>query len=295
MTDLAQTDSSRRASWGKDRPGRSQARAGRRRARKGKVVFEQTFTEDRVRSRTAIRTISNKDSQAALDEFAGRVKGRLDRPVLRRDSGSHRRHRRQANTTTTWRSIAPTRSAATCRGATTSRSTACRRSRMATRSGCVEQDQEAGRAENRRVVLVVLEKSTAFRRWAEAGAYTSNVAITGAWSLVPISRYDGHDVARSASDGAREHVVEPPADVALAQVSPRRPPGGVVSSLGYERSARLRPAPRQKRLQQRALFLALCPMTFGLRSFGWTSMSRARDVVSPHSTSSVPLSRSERA
>jgi outer membrane protein OmpA-like peptidoglycan-associated protein len=41
---------------------------------KGKVVFQQTFTEDRVKFGLNKYDLS-KDSQAALDEFAGKVKG----------------------------------------------------------------------------------------------------------------------------------------------------------------------------------------------------------------------------
>src|SRR5919206_72745 len=41
---------------------------------KGKVVFEQTFSEDRVKFKTGKYDLS-KDAQAALDEFAGKVKG----------------------------------------------------------------------------------------------------------------------------------------------------------------------------------------------------------------------------
>jgi peptidoglycan-associated lipoprotein len=40
---------------------------------KGKVVFQQTFGEDRVRFKTGSYEL-NKDSQAALDDFAGKVK-----------------------------------------------------------------------------------------------------------------------------------------------------------------------------------------------------------------------------
>jgi len=40
---------------------------------KGKVVFQQTFTEDRVRFKLNSYEL-NKDSQAALDDFAGKVK-----------------------------------------------------------------------------------------------------------------------------------------------------------------------------------------------------------------------------
>lgn len=41
---------------------------------KGKVVFEQTFSEDRVKFKSGKYELS-KDSQSALDEFAGKVKG----------------------------------------------------------------------------------------------------------------------------------------------------------------------------------------------------------------------------
>ncbi len=40
---------------------------------KGKVVFQQTFREDRVRFKTNSSDL-NKDSQAALDDFANKVK-----------------------------------------------------------------------------------------------------------------------------------------------------------------------------------------------------------------------------
>jgi peptidoglycan-associated lipoprotein len=40
---------------------------------KGKVVFEQTFAEDRVKFRSGSYEVS-KESKAALDEFAGKVK-----------------------------------------------------------------------------------------------------------------------------------------------------------------------------------------------------------------------------
>src|SRR5947208_4610098 len=40
---------------------------------KGKVVFEQTFTEDRVKFKSGKYEL-NKDAQSALDEFGGKVK-----------------------------------------------------------------------------------------------------------------------------------------------------------------------------------------------------------------------------
>jgi peptidoglycan-associated lipoprotein len=47
---------------------------------KGKVVFEQTFTEDRVKFKSGKYELS-KDSQSALDEFAGKVKA-LNEPYF---------------------------------------------------------------------------------------------------------------------------------------------------------------------------------------------------------------------
>lgn len=44
---------------------------------KGKVVFEQTFSEDRIKFKTDKYDLS-KDATAALDEFAGKVKGLTD-------------------------------------------------------------------------------------------------------------------------------------------------------------------------------------------------------------------------
>ena len=49
----------------------------------------------------------------------------------------------------------------------------------------------------------------------------ANVAMTGAWSLVPTSFCTGHAVARVGERRAGEDVVEPPADVALPHVAPR--------------------------------------------------------------------------
>lgn len=46
---------------------------------KGRVVFEQSFTEDRVRFKLGSATLTD-DAKVALDEFAGRVKS-LDRGV----------------------------------------------------------------------------------------------------------------------------------------------------------------------------------------------------------------------
>ncbi len=46
---------------------------------KGKVVFQESFTEDRVRFKTSSYELT-KEAKAALDEFAARVK-KLDAPI----------------------------------------------------------------------------------------------------------------------------------------------------------------------------------------------------------------------
>ena len=46
---------------------------------KGKIVLQESFTEDRVRFKTASYELT-KDAKAALDEFAGRVK-KLDKGI----------------------------------------------------------------------------------------------------------------------------------------------------------------------------------------------------------------------
>ena len=59
---------------------------------KGKVVFQQSFTEDRIRFKTASYELT-KDAKAALDEFAAKVK-ESGQGGLPRDPGAHRRHGR---------------------------------------------------------------------------------------------------------------------------------------------------------------------------------------------------------
>lgn len=46
---------------------------------KGKIVFQESFTEDRVRFKTSSYELT-KEAKAALDEFAGRVK-KLNSPI----------------------------------------------------------------------------------------------------------------------------------------------------------------------------------------------------------------------
>jgi hypothetical protein len=55
-----------------------------------------------------------------------------------------------------------------------------------------------------------------------------NVATTGAWSLVPISRLRRTRDRARGQRFARQHVVQPPADVALLHVPPRGPPAEVL-------------------------------------------------------------------
>src|SRR3954470_2154694 len=60
---------------------------------------------------------------------------------------------------------------------------------------------------------------------------------------------------------AREHVIEPPPDVALAHVAPRRPPGEQPIIVRIDRAADVDQAARQHALDDRALLrqLADCP------------------------------------
>ena len=83
--------------------------------------------------------------------------------------------------------------------------------------------------------------------------YASNVATTGAWSLVPTSACTGHAVARAASASLAKHVVEAPADVALPHVAPRRPPREQAVVVGIERAADVDEPAAEDPLDQRAL------------------------------------------
>src|SRR5205823_7536888 len=121
---------------------------------KGKVVFQQTFREDRVRFKLNSYDL-NKDSQTALDDFAGKVKalneqyfieiqGHTDDtggPKYNDDLGQHR-----ADTVRRY----------------LSRQDNVPLNRMSTISygdtlPVAPNKNKAGRAQNRRVVLVVLE------------------------------------------------------------------------------------------------------------------------------------------
>jgi peptidoglycan-associated lipoprotein len=121
---------------------------------KGKVVFEQTFTEDRVKFKTDKYELS-KDAQAALDEFAGKVKALNEQYFIEiqghtDDTGGTRYNdelgQRRADEVRRY----------------LSRSQKLPLNRMSTISygdtlPVAENKTKAGRAQNRRVVLVVLE------------------------------------------------------------------------------------------------------------------------------------------
>ncbi len=121
---------------------------------KGKVVFQQTFTEDRVRFKTDSYDV-NKDGKAALDEFANKVKGLQDQYFIEiqghtDDTGSARYNddlgQRRADSVRRY----------------LSRQDQLPLNRMSTISygdtlPVASNKTKKGRAENRRVVLVVLE------------------------------------------------------------------------------------------------------------------------------------------
>jgi len=121
---------------------------------KGKVVFEQTFSEDRVKFKTDEFDLNN-DAKTALEEFAGKVKGLQDQYFIEiqghtDDTGSSRYNdelgQRRADEVRRY----------------LSRSQQLPLNRMSTISygdtlPAAENKTKAGRAQNRRVVLVVLE------------------------------------------------------------------------------------------------------------------------------------------
>jgi hypothetical protein len=77
---------------------------------------------------------------------------------------------------------------------------------------------------------------------------------TGAWSLVPKSASTAQLSARSMIARRREYVVETPADVALAHIPPRRPPGEQPRVVGIERSSDVHQVPAEQILEESALF-----------------------------------------
>src|ERR1044072_4742137 len=58
----------------------------------GKVVFEQTFSDDKVKFKSGKYDLS-KDAKAALDDLGNKLKGMTEHQFFV-DPGSHRRHRR---------------------------------------------------------------------------------------------------------------------------------------------------------------------------------------------------------
>jgi len=121
---------------------------------KGKVVFQQTFTDDRVKFKTDSYNLT-KDSQAALDEFASKVKA-LNEPVWIEIQG----HTDDTGSAKTNDDLGQRRADAVRRYL--SRQANIPLSRMSTISygdtlPAASNKTRKGRAENRRVVLVVLE------------------------------------------------------------------------------------------------------------------------------------------
>lgn len=121
---------------------------------KGKVAFEQTFSEDRVKFKTGSYEL-NKDAQLALDDFAGKVKALNEQYFVEvqghtDDTGSSRMNdelgQRRADSVRRY----------------LSRARQLPLNRMSTISygdtlPVAPNKTKAGRAQNRRVVLVVLE------------------------------------------------------------------------------------------------------------------------------------------
>jgi peptidoglycan-associated lipoprotein len=121
---------------------------------KGKVVFEQTFTEDRVKFKSAKYEVS-KDAQSALDEFAGKVKGLNEQYFIEIQGHTDNVGGKRYN-----EDLGERRAEAVRRYL--SKSQQLPLNRMSTisygDSAPVSSNKtRKGRAENRRVVLVVLE------------------------------------------------------------------------------------------------------------------------------------------
>jgi outer membrane protein OmpA-like peptidoglycan-associated protein len=121
---------------------------------KGKVVFEQTFTEDRVKFRTNSAEL-NDDAKAALDEFAGKVK-ELNRAVWIEVQG----HTDSTGTEAINDALGEKRAEAVRRYLARKHQLAIQRMTTISYGDTLPADQgkgRAARAANRRVVLVVLE------------------------------------------------------------------------------------------------------------------------------------------
>lgn len=121
---------------------------------KGKVVFEQTFTEDRVKFNSGKYEL-DKNAQAALDEFAGKVKALTDPYFVEiqghTDNVGGKRYNEdlgQRRAEAVRRYLSKSASLPLARMSTISYGDSAPVGSNKTRKG---------RAENRRVVLVVLE------------------------------------------------------------------------------------------------------------------------------------------
>jgi len=121
---------------------------------KGKVVFQQTFTEDRVRFKSDKSELS-KDSQSALDDFAGKVKNLNEQYFIEIQGHTDNVGGKRYN-----EDLGERRAEAVRRYLSKSQSLPL--NRMSTISygdsaPVAPNKTKKGRAENRRVVLVVLE------------------------------------------------------------------------------------------------------------------------------------------
>ncbi len=121
---------------------------------KGKVVFQQTFSEDRVKFKSGSYEL-NKDAQAALDEFAGKVKALNEQYFVEIQGHTDDVGGRKYNDELGQRRADEVRRYL-------SRNGSLPLNRMSTISygdtlPVAPNKTKKGRAENRRVVLVVLE------------------------------------------------------------------------------------------------------------------------------------------
>jgi len=121
---------------------------------KGKVVFQQTFSEDRVKFKTGKYDLDDK-AKAALDEFAGKVKALTDQYYIEIQGHTDDTGGKKLNDELGERRADEVRRYL-------SRSAQIPLNRMSTISygdtlPVASNKNRKGRAENRRVVLVVLE------------------------------------------------------------------------------------------------------------------------------------------
>jgi outer membrane protein OmpA-like peptidoglycan-associated protein len=121
---------------------------------KGKVVFQQTFSEDRVKFKSGKYEL-NKDAEGALGEFAGKVKGLTDQYFIEIQGHTDDVGGKKYNDDLGQRRADEVRRFL-------SRSGSLPLNRMSTISygdtlPVAPNKTKKGRAENRRVVLVVLE------------------------------------------------------------------------------------------------------------------------------------------